>query len=267
MQAIFKGPGGTLPDFLIIGAQKCGTTTLYDLLATHPAVAPAYQKEVHYFDRYYNKGLLWYKANMPREKARKAAQAAGRTFITGEAAPSYIYHPLAAERVKRTVPRAKFVAILRNPVDRAYSHYQKEIARKDEKLSFADAIAQEDSRLQDKFEKILQTGHHSHNWWHYGYKNRGLYAEQLERWFRLFPREQFLILTTEEMAADTVGTLNQVCRFLGIEENGVKEFPKSNVGGYKERMTDQTRQELVEYFRPHNARLEQMLGRKLDWDK
>src|SRR5215213_38705 len=105
-QALLKGPFGTLPDFLIIGAQKCGTTALYDTLVQHPSVLPAYQKEVHYFDRYYNKGVLWYKANMPSKSAKRVAAAKGLKPIAGEAAPSYIYHPLSAQRVKDLLPKA-----------------------------------------------------------------------------------------------------------------------------------------------------------------
>lgn len=264
-QSIFKGPGGTLPDFLIIGAQKCGTTSLYDLLVKHPAVAPAYQKEVHYFDRYYNKGLIWYKANMPRERERRAAAKEGREFVCGEAAPSYLYHPLAPERAKRLLPNAKLIVLMRNPTERAFSHYHKERGREDETLSFEEAIAAEESRLEGKYEKVLQTGTHSHNWWHYSYKARGRYAEQLDRWFRLYPREQFLILKTEDMAADTPGTVDQVCRFLGIAEGGVTDFARSNVGGYKQEMNPETRAELDEYFRPHNERLYKMIGRDMEW--
>lgn len=264
-QSIFKGPGGTLPDFLIIGAQKCGTTTLYDLLVTHPDVHPAYQKEVHYFDRFYNKGLIWYRANMPRRRARRTAMRKGKPFLTGEAAPSYIYHPLAAERAHPLLPDAKLIVLLRNPVDRAFSHYHKEVGREDETLSFEEALAQEGRRLEGKLEKVVQTGKHSHNWWHYSYKNRGHYAEQLERWFRLYPRENFLILKTEDMAADTPATVNEVCRFLGIEENRIHNFSRSNVGEHGNEMNPDTRRQLEEYFRPHNQRLYELIGRDMGW--
>jgi len=264
-QSLYKGPGGTLPDFLIIGAQKCGTTTLYDLLATHPAVAPAYQKEVHYFDRYYNKKLIWYRANMPRRSERRRAEREGREFICGEAAPSYIYHPLVPERVKDVLPDIKLVVLLRNPIDRAFSHYHKEVGRKDEPLSFEEALSKEEERMAGKLEEVVQTGKHSFSWWHYSYKARGRYAEQLERWFKVFPREQFLIIKTEDMAADTPGTVNQVCRYLGISENGVTDFPKSNVGGYRQQMAPETRAQLEEYFRPHNQQLYQLIDRDMGW--
>jgi hypothetical protein len=264
-QSIYKGPGGTLPDFLLIGAQKCGTTTLYDLLVTHPNIHPAYQKEVHYFDRYYNKGLIWYRANMPRRSERRAAEKRGEPFLTGEAAPSYIYHPLAAERAHRLLPGAKLVVLLRNPVERAFSHYHKEIGREDETLSFEEAIAQEEMRLEGKYDKVVQTGNHSHNWWHYSYKNRGHYAEQLQRWYKLYPRENFLILKTEDMAADTPGTVNEVCRFLGIEENKITDFPRSNVGGYGKEMDRNTRAQLEDYFRPHNQKLYELINRDMGW--
>lgn len=261
-QALLKGPFGSLPDFLIIGAQKCGTTALYDTLVQHPSVLPAYQKEVHYFDRYYNKGLLWYKANMPSRTARKAAPEA----IAGEAAPSYIYHPLAAQRVKSLLPNAKLIVLLRNPVNRAYSHYQKELDRKDETISFEQALDKEAERVEGGLPKVL-AGKHSHNWWHFSYMARGRYAEQLERWFKLFPREQFLILRSEDYAARTSEIVNEACRFLGLAENQITEFPRSNKSGYEKPLAPETRERLVNYFRPHNQRLYEMIGRDMEWDK
>jgi hypothetical protein len=264
-QALLKGPFGTLPDFLIIGAQKCGTTALYDTLVQHPAVLPAYQKEVHYFDRYYNKGLLWYRANMPTRAARRAAKKAGVHPIAGEAAPSYIYHPLAPGRVKKLVPHARLIVLLRNPVNRAYSHYQKERDREDESLTFEEAIDREAQRVEPGLDKVL-SGKHSHSWWHYSYLARGRYAEQLERWFALFPREQFLILRSEDYAANTLQIVDQSCRFLGIAEGQITTFPRSNKSGYEKPLAPETRQKLVDYFRPHNQRLYEMIGRDMEWD-
>jgi hypothetical protein len=266
IDALRKGPFGTLPDYLIIGAQKCGTTTLYDTLVNHPAVYPSYQKEVHYFDRYFKKGLLWYRANMPRRAERHRAKAEGRQFMAGEAAPSYLFHPLVPARVKNVRPQIKLIALLRNPVDRAYSHFQKALDRSDEKLSFEEALDKEEERLASQLDKVM-AGDHSFEWWHHSYKARGRYAEQLERWFKLFPREQMLIIRSEDYSADVPGTVNSACRHLGIAENQITEFPTSNVSGYKKPMDPQTRSRLVEYFRPHNELLYNLLGRDMGWDK
>src|SRR5215208_8528317 len=115
-----------LPDFLILGAQKAGTTALYAYLRWHPQITGPSFKEVSFFDRHYARGERWYRAHLPMR----------RSSIVGEASPSYLFHPLAPERVAQMLPNARLVALLRNPVDRAFSHYQHEVALGREPLSF-----------------------------------------------------------------------------------------------------------------------------------
>jgi hypothetical protein len=266
VQGFFKGLFGTLPDFLIIGAQKCGTTTLYDTLVRHPAVARAEDKEVHYFDRHYNKGLLWYRGNMPRRSERRRAARNNQPFVVGEASPSYIFHPLAPARVSRLLPNVKLILLLRNPVDRAFSHYQMSLDYHDDPLSFEEAIEHEEDRLAGRM-KIVLSGHHSHAWWHYGYKARGLYAEQLERWLKYFQREQFLILRSEDYSANPAAIVDQTCQFLEIPEGQIAIFDRSNVSSYNAPMNPESRARLIEFFRSHNQRLYDLIGRDMDWDK
>ena len=116
-------PVRTLPDFLIIGAQKCGTSFLYRFLVKHPHVKSAFVKEVHYFDLNFAKGNNWYRSNFPLQVRNT------RTYITGEASPYYLFHPHAARRASMVVPDAKLLILLRNPVDRAHSHYQHQVKR------------------------------------------------------------------------------------------------------------------------------------------
>lgn len=141
-------PAGKLPDFLIIGAQRCGTISFYRLLCQHPLVEGAARKEVHYFDLHFQKGEEWYRSFFP--------EAEREDRVTGESSPYYIFHPLSAERAARLVPGARLIVLLRNPVDRAYSHYQHGLRRGYETLpTFEQALEAEPGRLAGEREKIL----------------------------------------------------------------------------------------------------------------
>jgi hypothetical protein len=246
-----------LPDFLILGAQKAGTTALYAYLRWHPQVTGPSFKEVSFFDRHYARGERWYRAHLPIR----------RSGIVGEASPSYLFHPLAPERVARMLPRARLIALLRNPVDRAFSHYQHEVALGREELSFEDALAREDERMQGELERMLRDpSYFSHAWWNYTYAARGRYAEQLERWLDAFPREQLLGLFTEELAADTAGTYRRVLDFLGVDARGLDSYPRifeREYGG----MDPATRIRLEGEFAEPNRRLGELLERELPWSE
>jgi len=244
-----------LPDFLILGAQKAGTTALYAYLRWHPQITGPSFKEVSFFDRHYARGERWYRAHLPIR----------RGGIVGEASPSYLFHPLAPERVARMLPNAQLIALLREPVGRAFSHYQHEVALGRESLSFEDAVAQEGERMQGEVERMVRDpAYFSHAWWNYTYVARGRYAEQLERWFAAFPREQVLVLLTDELAADTPGTYRRVLDFLGVEPHALESFPRIFERDYGE-MEPATRAALQHEFAEPNRRLAELLGRELPW--
>lgn len=250
-----------LPDFIIIGAQKAGTTTVYDNLLKHPQVMPADIKEVHFFDTHWQAGVNWYRAHF----ARRGEMRAGQGAVTGEGSPYYLFHPLVAERVKQVVPQAKLIVVLRNPVDRAYSHYQHEVRRGREPLSFEQAIEAEPQRLAGELKKVLgDASYNSFALQHFSYVERGKYAEQLERWFAVFPREQFLVISSDELNKSFEATMQQVFGFLGLSGQQIDRPKRSNVGSY-EKMSGETRVRLTELFKPQNARLEELLGRKFGW--
>jgi hypothetical protein len=246
----------TLPDFLIIGAQKAGTTALYAYLRRHPQIGGPAWKEVSYFDRHYRRGTAWYRGQFP-------FRSDGR--IAGEASPGYLFHPLAPERVQETVPDAKLIVLLRNPIDRAFSHYHHEVALGREPLSFEDAIGAEPGRTHGEEERLMrEPGYFSHAWWDYAYVARGRYAEQLERWFAVFPREQLLILATEELGADPAETYARVVEFLGLPPHGLASFPRIYEQSYAE-MSPGTRERLAAEFDDANRRLYELLGRDFGW--
>jgi hypothetical protein len=244
-----------LPDFLILGAQKAGTTALYAYLRWHPQITGPSFKEVSFFDWHYAHGERWYRAHMPVRRDR----------IVGEASPSYLFHPLAPERVARMLPGARLIALLRNPVDRAFSHYQHEVALGREPLSFEGALAREDGRMQGELERMLaEPTYFSHAWWNYTYVARGRYAEQLERWFAAFPREQLLVLLTDDLAADTAGTYARTLEFLGAEQRELESYPRIFERDYGE-MDPATRRDLKQRFAEPNRQLAELLGRELPW--
>ena len=255
-----------LPDFLIIGAQKAGTTALYAYLRWHPGITGPSWKEVSFFDRYHARGEAWYRGNMPsRPRQWLAERRNARLPLVGEASPSYLFHPLAPERVANLLPRARLIAVLRNPVDRAFSHYQHEVSLGREQLSFEEALDREDERLRGEVEHMKQdTAYFSHAWWNYTYAARGLYAEQLERWFAVFPEAQVLVLISEEMLEQPAETYLRVLEFLGAERHQLTSYPRIFSRDY-EQMPPATRARLEAFFAEPNRRLAALLGRDLPW--
>lgn len=263
------GRGHTLPEFVIIGAAKAGTTSLYGWLAEHPFVAPASQKEVHFFDYNHYRGEDWYRRHFPLESERAAyAREHGRPFVTGEASPSYISHDWAPQRLAKLLPQARLIVVLRNPVDRAYSQFQMSRREGEEELaSFADAVAVEEQRLAP--ERARAQGSPHYNSWPIGcwsYLMRSRYAEQLERWFALMPREQFHFLTLEEMAEDPQRALDGVHRFLELPPHRYDELRPLHTATY-DTIDAEARARLSEYFRPHNERLYELVGADFGWER
>jgi len=245
-----------LPDFLVIGAQKAGTTALYAYLRWHPGIAGPSWKEVSFFDRHWWRGEAWYRGQFPLRAGER---------LVGEASPSYLFHPLAPERARSLVPGAKLVALLRDPVDRAYSQYQHEVALGREPLSFEDALAAEDERLVGEVERLIADPRaFSRAWWDHTYTARGRYAEQLERWLEAFPSEQLLVVRTEELGERPAETYASILAFLGAEPHELPDYPRVFDRDY-EPMSAETRAALAATFAEPNRRLEALLGRELGW--
>jgi hypothetical protein len=228
---------------------------LYAYLRWHPDITGPPFKEVSFFDRHYAQGEGWYRGHLPLR----------RRALVGEASPSYLFHPLAPERVKELLPNARLIALLRDPVERTFSHYQHEVALGREELSFEEAIAREDERMQGEIERMLRDpSYFSHAWWNYTYVARGRYAEQLERWYASFPREQLLVLLTDELAADTAGTYRRVLEFLGAAPRDLDSYPRIFDRDYAE-MSPAMRGQLEREFAEPNRRLAALLDRDLPW--
>lgn len=256
-----------LPDFLIIGAQKAGTSSLFQYLAQHPQVFASLEKEVHYFDTHFRKPLRWYQSNFPTV-SEFDSKCREKRMLCGEASPYYLYHPLVPKRVKEQLPNAKLLVILRDPVERTYSHYKHEVAYKREKLGFKDALAAEPERLEG-VEEALISGRaeriHAHP--RYSYVDRSRYTEQLQRWFEYFDREQFHIITLENLKRDPAATMKGVFSFLGIDNVNSIEYKVYYAATRSSSVPEEQRLELENVFAEEKIRLQEMLGDDLGWDE
>jgi tetratricopeptide (TPR) repeat protein len=232
------------PDFIIIGSPRCGTTSLYKYITFHPQILAAANKEICFFSEHFNKGLAWYQAHFP-------PPIDAQDFLTGEATPTYLTHPLAAERLYGCLPKIKSIVILRNPVDRAFSHYQMLVRRGTENRSFESAIDAELKLLAGATDTSLA----DRNFWkncHYIYKS--LYFYSLKQWMKVFPKEQFLILQSEEFYANPGIALKQVFEFLDLPNFQLNNYQKYNGANYQPG-DEAVNWRLRAYFQPHNRKL------------
>jgi hypothetical protein len=267
-----------LPDFLIIGGQRCGTSSLYYYLTEHPAIAPAFTKEPHFFDEHFARGAAWYRAQFPTALQRRFVQrVSGLDLLTGEGTPYYLLYPHAPRRAYEVVPAARLIALLRNPVDRAFSQYWIEKQAGFETWSFEDAIDGEQERLAGELERMQHDeNYYSHGFRHFSYLARGIYVDQLQNWLRYYPREQMLVLKSEDLYSNPAAITRQALEFLGVSVGELKQefrnYRRPSKKGYRKKVVPPSldpamRNRLASYFAPHNARLYELLGVDFGWDK
>lgn len=264
-----------LPDFLIIGAKKAGTSSLMNWLLHHPAVArgfPAAQrvKSPHYFDINYWRGPRWYASHFPTRVARhRLEHRVGGISVVGEASPYYMFHPAVAGRVAQDLPHARIIVLLRDPVTRAYSNYWDRRAFGSEHLqTFEQAIDAEPRRLDavDEERLVADPRYYSAQHDHHTYLARGRYAEHLRPWVQQVPAERLLVLRAEDLFREPAATFDTVQDFLRLPVRG-----EVRLAPYNSRtpppITAETTARLAAYYRPHNATLYDLLGRDLGWER
>ncbi len=247
----------SLPDFVILGTQRGGTTSLYRWLMSHPGVAPGLKKEVHYFDDYYHHGMRWYRAHFPFKRS-------GR--ITGESCPYMLFHPLAPARAARDLPPdTRFIVLLREPAQRAISQYwlwrQRHLW---ETEPLERALELEGVRLAAENERVLR-GERSPEHMAFSYVARGEYAPQLRRWFEAVGRDRILVLESEKLYVDPAEP-RRVLDWLDLPPHHLP-YPVANSAKRWDKESERLLIELEAHFEPHNRELFELLGYEMWTDR
>lgn len=254
-----------MPDTLIVGAQRCGTSSLFRYLARHPRVLKGLRKEVDFFNRFGEPGFdeAWYRSHFPTSwTVAVAAGVRGGPVRVLEASPNYLWYAPSFRTMRETLPDARLIVMLRDPVERAHSHYRKNLAGGSRPAAFESCVergiawASEGVLDADRFVRRGGRGEEV--------VARGLYAPQLEAVFRHFPREQVHVLRSEDLYGDPHGTTQQVLGFLGLPPHRLPAYPVRNrkPGPALEPGIERR---LRRFFRPHNERLYELLGRDFGW--
>jgi len=247
-----------LPDFIIIGTVRSGSTSLYYNICEHPSVLDAAYDEIGYFDSNYHLGENWYRSMFPRQKIMDKIKNNTGYAMTGEDTPFYFWKKSVAERIFKDLPKSKMIIIFRNPVDRAFSNYNLGLRTKTEKLSFEEAIDEEMRFLEkNSFEKCANRKR--------SYLAKGFYDIQMNIWLNVFTKKQFHFLSTEDMQKNPKNELQNVFRFLEIPDYEIKNPQKQKSEKY-EKMKDNTRKMLLEFYKSHNEKLFESIGKRFDWN-
>lgn len=256
-------PMRPLPDFLIVGAQKAGTTSLYRWLSRHPKVRTSVWKEVHFFDdydRYHKRGEMWYRSHFPLLGHRPSVRV-------GEATPSYLFNPAAPRRVAELIPNVRLIVLLRDPVDRAYSQYKHTRRVGEENLSFWKAVDKEEERVGKEIIEIKEKGKcESDNWKKYSYVRRGYYSEQIKRWTEYFPKKSFLFVKSEDMFKSPKTEVEKIVKHIGLNRLRTKCKGKKNSSNYEEGLDRDKKKKLKAHFEKRNRELKNIIGKNMGWN-
>ncbi len=261
--------GRILPDFLIIGVPRGGTTSLYNYLLESPNIFPALWKEISYFSDQYENGITWYQSHFPTKFMKYLKTRKNENFLTGEASPIYLYHPLAPKRIFEAIPQVKIIALLRNPIDRANSHYWQSVRKKRESLSFDEAVNKQlkDEPLSDHKAFCSEMYQNKHDEVLNQYLSSGICFDRIKRFFELFPKENILIIASEDFYDNPKMVCDDIAKFLKISKWELRKIKKYNYHLDQPKMDNLLRKKLVEFYKPYNEKLYHYLNRDFGWDK
>jgi hypothetical protein len=261
------------PDYFIIGTKRGGTTSLFNYLLFHPGVLglfpqPRAKKSTNYLFKELHRGPEWYRSHFHHAGYRSLLERRlGYRPVEGEASPYYMWDPRIARLAHALNPDLKAIMLLRDPVERAFSHWQERVGQGVEPLTFEQALAAEPRRLEGELERMAaEPLYYSEAHDFYAYRARGVYQPQIENWLTVFAREQLLVLRSEDLYADVQGAFDQVCAFLGLPRFVLPTTKVFNASG-RLPIPAAAREELTDFYEPINARLEAYLGRCLSWSR
>ncbi|CAN5755607.1 hypothetical protein BH23ACT4_BH23ACT4_03050 [soil metagenome] len=258
------------PDFIVIGCQRGGTSSLYRYLGLHPDISASLRKETEYFTAKFPEGEAWYRAHFPLDLRHRLAAALGKRRLTLEATPDYLVDPRAPARCHDLLPDARIVVMLREPGERALSQFHHNVRLGLETETFDRAIELEESRIaHDLVEMVEDPSTSATQFRRFSYLTRGDYAEQLQRWFDHYPRDRFLIVESEDFFSDPDRVLGKVLDFVGARRWSPPEFrnysymERGAVG--HEEVPAALRGVLDERFRQSNKNLRELIDTDLEW--
>jgi hypothetical protein len=279
-----------LPDVSIVGNNKSASNTIFYNLLEHPQIKGSSRRENRFFDANYWRGTNWYRSYFPTKSSKIKFEKNNSKMIILDSSPTAYLHPFAAQRIKKLLPNAKLIILFRNPADHAYSLYQHKVRMKVEKETFETCILQDQERFEETEKKWRNDEVREYSWkdLRLSYVSDGIYFNHIEKWFSLFPKENIHCIDVDELAKQPIVVLNKICTFLHLptytfenytEKNVNKEDPrkktslpyrtsKKNIFWYKryKPMNSATRKKLIEFYKPHNKKLESFLNMKFNWD-
>ncbi|MDC0170587.1 sulfotransferase [Candidatus Nitrosopelagicus sp.] len=248
-----------LPNFIIAGTVRSGTTSLYNYTCNHPSILPAAYDEIGFFDSNFQLGTMWYQSMFPTKKQMESVQEKTNFCLTGEDTPFYFWNKDAIKRISELIPNCKIIMIFRNPVDRAYSNYQLGKRENKEDLSFEKTIEIE-KQIINKGTKNLDFSEPR------TYLIKSLYSIQLKNWLTSFSKDQLYFLSTEQLSSKPNETMSGIFNFLGLPGHTLSEFKKEKKAIYPE-MNISTRNDLLKFFKSYNNELFSLIGKNFSWDK
>jgi len=257
-------PLRVLPNFFVIGPGRTGTTSLYHYLDQHPSLSKSAHDELGFFDVNFHLGLHWYRSLFPSIFTKFRIKLKTHFFMTYDVTPHYVRRPWIAKRIKKLFPDSKLIIILRNPVDKTYSHYYLS-TKSGETRTFEEVIEEEMNDIS-KWSIDSKDDYYFATQVENSKLARGFYVEQLPVWFELFSKNQILIISSEELASNTKNVVNDIFQFLNLPEFEIPNIEKVNVSKYP-KMNPETRKILIDFFKPYNEQLYKFLNRKFDWNK
>ena len=252
-----------LPDFFVIGPGRTGTTSLYHYLDQHPSLSKSAYDELGYFNDNYHLGEYWYRSLFPSIFTKYMIKLKTNYFMTYDVTPSYVRGPWNAKRIKKLFPSTKLIIVLRNPVDRTYSHYHLS-EQFGETRSFEEIIKEDMNNILN-WNVDLKDDRYFATKVEKSFLARAFYAEQLSVWFKLFSKNQIMIVSSEKLSSDTKNTMNDIFQFLNLPKFEIPNTKKVNVSQYS-KMNSDTRKLLINFFKPYNKLLYTFLGVNFDWD-
>ena len=256
-----------MPDFLVIGGQRCGTTTIFKALSEHPQVMrPGVEKGIDYFTFNYGHSEGWYRGHFPISSLARLRTAQHGRPVAFEACTYYMFHPFAMERIAKDLPDVKLVVMLRNPVERAYSAYKHELARGFEtETSFERALELEDERLDGEYERMAaDVSYESFAHRHHAYRRRGQYVDQLDRVYTHFDRSQVHVLDSEGFFGEPKQEYRRLIEFLGLSPFEPEAIEQHNARPGSP-MPESANRLLADHYAPYDEKLADLLGRAPGW--